>query len=133
MMWYFFTIYTAFRIILLKFRLTHTEEKNSAKKRTVVSNTAVYGTSKSLHGTVQLWIIMNIITACFIIILLTLHVILQQEPAWSGEELMSGLKHVRPGNGFVPDFPLSWKVDVNGAAQHPLYTYLKVRTNTCTL
>ena len=39
---------------------------------------------------------------------------------------MNTLKYVRPGKGFVPNFPLTAKSDVNGARQHPLYTYLKV-------
>ena len=51
----------------------------------------------------------------------------QQQPEWSGEELMHGLKYVRPGNGFVPNFPLTQKTDVIGGRQHPLYTYLKVQ------
>ncbi|WAR04250.1 GPX-like protein [Mya arenaria] len=33
-----------------------------------------------------------------------------QEPAWNGVELMNGINHVRPGNGFVPNFPLTWKI-----------------------
>lgn len=48
------------------------------------------------------------------------------EPAHTGEELMNGLKTVRPGDGFVPNFPLTWKIDVNGANEHPMYTYMKV-------
>ena len=39
---------------------------------------------------------------------------------------MNGIKYVNPGGGFVPNFPLTAKSDVNGAKQHPLYTYLKV-------
>jgi glutathione peroxidase len=35
------------------------------------------------------------------------------------------LKYVRPGGGYVPAFPLMGKIDVNGADQHPLYTWLK--------
>lgn len=38
---------------------------------------------------------------------------------------MNGIMYVRPGNGFRPNFPLTEKVDVNGARQHPLYVYLK--------
>ena len=52
--------------------------------------------------------------------------ILQQEPSWNGVELMNGLKYVRPGNGFVPNFPLTEKVDVNGNLEHKMFTYLKV-------
>lgn len=52
----------------------------------------------------------------------------QQEPARTHDELMNGLKYVRPGNGFEPSFPFFKKIDVNGENEHPLYTYLKVRT-----
>lgn len=48
-----------------------------------------------------------------------------QEPAWNGVELMNGLKYVRPGNGFVPNFPLTEIVDVNGYKEHKMFTYLK--------
>ncbi|KAL0278980.1 UNVERIFIED_CONTAM: hypothetical protein PYX00_000639 [Menopon gallinae] len=33
--------------------------------------------------------------------------------------------HVRPGNGFVPNFLLFKKTNVNGKNEEPLYTYLK--------
>ncbi|WAR12444.1 GPX-like protein [Mya arenaria] len=33
------------------------------------------------------------------------------EPAWNGEDLMSGIRHNHPGGGFVPGFPLTWKID----------------------
>jgi glutathione peroxidase len=48
-----------------------------------------------------------------------------QEPAETKHELLNGLKYVRPGENFVPNFPLFWIVDVNGKHQHPLYEYLK--------
>lgn len=38
---------------------------------------------------------------------------------------MNGIKHVRPGNGFVPNFTMFKKIDVNGKNEHPLFTYLK--------
>lgn len=47
-----------------------------------------------------------------------------QEPG-SDEELMNGYKYVRPGGGFVPNFPIASKVDVNGGNEVPLYTFLK--------
>lgn len=47
-----------------------------------------------------------------------------QEPG-SNQELMNGYKYVRPGGGFVPNFPIAAKVDVNGANEVPLYTFLK--------
>ncbi|KAJ8317002.1 hypothetical protein KUTeg_004906, partial [Tegillarca granosa] len=48
-----------------------------------------------------------------------------QEPGMNGTEILHGIKSVRPGDGFVPNFPLTEKVDVNGQYEHPLYTYLK--------
>jgi len=38
---------------------------------------------------------------------------------------MNGIKYVRPGNGFTPNFTLFKKGDVNGKDEHPMYTYLK--------
>lgn len=35
-------------------------------------------------------------------------------------------RYVRPGNGFVPKFPLFEKVDVNGDNEQALFTFLKV-------
>lgn len=40
-------------------------------------------------------------------------------------EILNCLKHVRPGNGFVPNFDLSVKVQVNGSDEDPLFTFLK--------
>ena len=37
------------------------------------------------------------------------------------------LQYVRPGGGFVPNFPLTKKCDVNGDKEHPLFTFVKVR------
>lgn len=48
-----------------------------------------------------------------------------QEPGDNGTEIMNGLKYVRPGGGFEPDFELTEKVEVNGQNEHPLYTFLK--------
>lgn len=49
-----------------------------------------------------------------------------QEPGSTPDEIMNGLKYVRPGNGFVPMFKLFEKGDVNGAKENPLFTHLKV-------
>nr|KAG5690136.1 hypothetical protein BaRGS_003459 [Batillaria attramentaria] len=48
-----------------------------------------------------------------------------QEPAANKTELYAGLKHVRPGNGYVPSFALTMKADVNGEDELELYTHLK--------
>ncbi|KAG7165050.1 Glutathione peroxidase-like 3 [Homarus americanus] len=50
---------------------------------------------------------------------------LWQEPAGNGQELLNGIKHVRPGGGFEPNFTIFKKINVNGEDEHPLYTYLK--------
>lgn len=34
---------------------------------------------------------------------------------------------MRPGNDYVPNFPLVQKLDVNGETQHPLFEFLKSR------
>lgn len=49
-----------------------------------------------------------------------------QEPA-ENFELMNCLKYVRPGYGFVPNFPLAGKGHVNGINESPVFTYLKAR------
>ena len=43
-----------------------------------------------------------------------------------GEEIYSSLKHVRPGDGFEPTFPLARKLEVNGAESHPLMHHLRM-------
>uniref|UniRef100_A0A673JP35 Glutathione peroxidase n=1 Tax=Sinocyclocheilus rhinocerous TaxID=307959 RepID=A0A673JP35_9TELE len=48
-----------------------------------------------------------------------------QEPG-KNNEILSALKYVRPGNGFVPNFQLFEKVDVNGVNEHALFTFLKL-------
>ncbi|XP_022344169.2 glutathione peroxidase-like [Crassostrea virginica] len=48
-----------------------------------------------------------------------------EEPGANGTEIMNGLRYVRPGNGFVPAFPLSSKTEVNGLQEHKMFTYLK--------
>lgn len=49
-----------------------------------------------------------------------------QEPGSTPEEILNGLKYVRPGNGYVPSFKLFKKGDVNGEKENPLFTHLKV-------
>jgi len=49
-----------------------------------------------------------------------------QEPA-ENFELMNCLKYVRPGYGFIPNFPLSGKLFVNGKDEDPVFTFLKSR------
>ena len=41
------------------------------------------------------------------------------------EEILYFLKHVRPGDGFVPQLELFSKVEVNGEKTHPLFSFLK--------
>uniref|UniRef100_A0A1B6C1V4 Glutathione peroxidase n=1 Tax=Clastoptera arizonana TaxID=38151 RepID=A0A1B6C1V4_9HEMI len=51
---------------------------------------------------------------------------LLQEPGTGAEEILNGVKHIRPGKGFEPNFPMFTKIDVNGEKEIPLYTYLKL-------
>ncbi|KAI4903854.1 hypothetical protein NFI96_034015 [Prochilodus magdalenae] len=51
----------------------------------------------------------------------------QQEPG-ANNEILPALKYVRPGNGFVPNFQLFEKGDVNGESEQSLFTFLK---NAC--
>jgi len=53
------------------------------------------------------------------------NIFLHQEPGHGATEILNGVKYVRPGGGFVPNFQLFEKIDVNGNKEHPLYTYLK--------
>jgi glutathione peroxidase-family protein len=50
----------------------------------------------------------------------------QQEPGGTDEEILNGIRYVRPGNDFQTNITLFRKIDVNGANEHPLYSYLKV-------
>ncbi|KAI9539176.1 Glutathione peroxidase 3 [Dissostichus eleginoides] len=47
-----------------------------------------------------------------------------QEPG-QNHEILPGLMHVRPGNGFVPNFLLFEKGDVNGKDEQEVFTFLK--------
>jgi len=51
-----------------------------------------------------------------------------QEPE-DNDEILNALNYVRPGQGFVPSFPLFQKTNVNGlVGVPPIYNYLK---NSC--
>uniref|UniRef100_A0AAY5EEI0 glutathione peroxidase n=1 Tax=Electrophorus electricus TaxID=8005 RepID=A0AAY5EEI0_ELEEL len=47
-----------------------------------------------------------------------------QEPG-NNHEILPTLKYVRPGNGFVPNFQLFERGDVNGLNEQKLFTFLK--------
>lgn len=51
----------------------------------------------------------------------------KQEPG-QNSEILPALKYVRPGGGFVPNFQLFKKGDVNGAKEQKIFTFLK---NAC--
>ncbi|OPJ88090.1 glutathione peroxidase 3 [Patagioenas fasciata monilis] len=51
----------------------------------------------------------------------------KQEPG-QNSEILPALKYVRPGGGFVPNFQLFQKGDVNGAKEQKVFTFLK---NSC--
>jgi len=42
-------------------------------------------------------------------------------------DILNLLRYVRPGNGFVPAFPLFQKVDVNGMLADPLFSWLRAK------
>lgn len=48
-----------------------------------------------------------------------------QEPGGNGTEIMNGLRYVRPGNNYQPNFEMTERIEVNGPNEHPLYSYLK--------
>lgn len=54
-----------------------------------------------------------------------------QEPGENKYEIMNGLHYVRPGHGFVPNFPLFKKRDVNGEKEDEIYTFFKVSSIFC--
>uniref|UniRef100_A0A8D0DUI5 Glutathione peroxidase n=1 Tax=Salvator merianae TaxID=96440 RepID=A0A8D0DUI5_SALMN len=49
----------------------------------------------------------------------------KQEPG-ENSEILPGLKYVRPGQGYVPNFQIFQKGDVNGHNEQRVYTFLKV-------
>jgi hypothetical protein len=40
-------------------------------------------------------------------------------------EVLSLLANVRPGNGYKPNFPMFTKMEVNGANESPIFSFLK--------
>jgi len=48
-----------------------------------------------------------------------------QEPGVNATEILNGIKYVRPGGGYEPNFVMAKKIDVNGDKQHPIYWFLK--------
>jgi len=52
---------------------------------------------------------------------------LRQEPGANASEIYAVLEHVRPGDGFIPNFEMFAKSDVNGKNENPIYTFLKSR------
>jgi len=49
----------------------------------------------------------------------------KQEPGANGTEILNGVRYVRPGGGYEPNFTIFKRIEVNGENEHPLYTYLK--------
>lgn len=49
-----------------------------------------------------------------------------QEPG-DNDNILDGIKHVRPGGGFEPNYRVAGKLEVNGANENPLYTFIKAR------
>lgn len=66
-------------------------------------------------------------TCDFEILAFPCHQFGREEPGKNEYEVLNGLKYVRPGYGYVPNFPLFNKSDVNGVNESGIYTFLKVR------
>lgn len=49
---------------------------------------------------------------------------MNQEPG-DNDEILNTLQYVRPGNGFVPSFPLTQKMDVNGLLANSMWNYIR--------
>ena len=92
---------------------------------TATATPAAIVTTISTIAAITLTTTTTTVTAIF-----TVSIYIQQEPGDNGTEILNTLRYVRPGGGFVPNFQLTEKVDVNGKAEHPMYTYLKVRCGT---
>jgi len=61
----------------------------------------------------------------FVVLGFPCHSFGKQEPGASGTEILNGIRNVRPGEGFEPNFTIFQKIEVNGENEHPLFTYLK--------
>jgi len=48
-----------------------------------------------------------------------------QEPGSSAQEILNCLYYVRPGSGFVANFTLFQKSDVNGASANPVWSWMR--------
>lgn len=48
-----------------------------------------------------------------------------QMPGKNRTEILNVVKHVRPGNGYEPNYPWFGLAELNGANELPLYTFLK--------
>jgi len=55
---------------------------------------------------------------------------LNQEPGANASEIFATLKHIRPGDGFVPNFQMFAKTKVNGEGENSIYTFLKSRCDS---
>ncbi|CAG0903470.1 unnamed protein product [Darwinula stevensoni] len=51
--------------------------------------------------------------------------VVMQEPGATATEIFNGITQVRPGGGYVPQFRLFKKVEVNGSGTHPVFAFLK--------
>ncbi|GFR71764.1 glutathione peroxidase [Elysia marginata] len=72
-------------------------------------------------------VVVVVVVVVLVVVVVVIVVVVLQEPGANGMEILNGVKHVRPGRGFVPNFHLTEKIDVNGRHEHALYTYLKVK------
>lgn len=47
-----------------------------------------------------------------------------QEPG-NNDDIPKGLEHVRPGDGFIPNYRVAGKTECNGLGEEPLFAFLK--------
>jgi glutathione peroxidase len=47
------------------------------------------------------------------------------------DEILRSLKYVRPGRGYIPNFLITEKVNVNGSNESPLFKILKRQKSRC--
>jgi len=50
-----------------------------------------------------------------------------QEPSGNPDDIANVIRYVRPGNNFVPEFPMFVRSEVNGAGRIPLYKWMTSR------
>ncbi|KXJ21412.1 glutathione peroxidase 6 [Exaiptasia diaphana] len=66
-------------------------------------------------------------TCDFEVVAFPCHQFGREEPGDNEYEILHGLKYVRPGHGYEPNFLMMERMDVNGINETEIYTFLKSR------